>query len=132
MFHVLCSLGVGRTENICFKHKFCESNSNGFVSSVLWREGYHNFLYACLLLKNLTPATCDKVTSDLGSGCGFCWVLWFPQPFTTGKSQLNLNMAEKMTKIEIPNSNCIYSQSIVLLTLISFLFPVISVVLPHN
>ena len=29
---------------------------------------------------------CVKVDSDLGFGGGFCWVLQFPPPVTTGKS----------------------------------------------
>ena len=27
---------------------------------------------------------CEKVASDLGLGGGFCWVLQFPPPLTTG------------------------------------------------
>ena len=42
--------------------------------------------------------------SDLGLGGDFRRVLRFPLPVTTGQSWLSRNMAEKVTKNEIPNS----------------------------
>ena len=116
-------------KHICLKHKFCESNGNRFVSNVLWREGYHNFLYACLFPKNLTPAA--RHVRMLPVTWGMAMVLAGSFGFLN-YSQLNLNIAEIVTKIKIPNSNSIESQSTVLLTLISFLFPIISVVLPRK
>ena len=41
--------------------------------------------------------------SDLVLGGGFCQVLKFPPPVITGWSHLTRNMAEKMTKIQIPS-----------------------------
>ena len=46
----------------------------------------------------------EKVTSDLGLCGGFRQVLRFPAPATTAWSRLSQNMAEKVTKNEIPNS----------------------------
>ena len=44
---------------------------------------------------------CEKDASDLGFGGGFRWVLQFPPPVTNGYSQLNCNMAEKVTNSKL-------------------------------
>ena len=61
-----------------------------------------SYVYLCLLVERDTAAImagpCENVTSDLGLGGGFPWVLRFPQPVTTSYLRFSRNMAEKVTK----------------------------------
>ena len=49
----------------------------------------------------VAPGAYENVSSDLGLGGGFHWVLRFPTPVTADESRLSQNVAEKMMNNEI-------------------------------
>ena len=62
-----------------------------------------------------SAGACEKLYLDLGFGDDFRRVLQFSPLVTPGLSRISRNMAEKVTKNEIPNSKYIVTSQLLMM-----------------